>query len=1142
MKDAILYIDDENFNLTGFSAVFGKDFEIFTALSTAQSEDILAHHEIKVIISDQRMPGENGLNFFKRIRSSYPDQVFIILTGFVETDLVIETINHGDIFRFVIKPWDKTELEHAIKMAIKTYDLKKQNQILIKNLEEKNRELEIRNQDLITYSKALSNSEQMLKQAQRVTKIGHYTFNFQTDIWTSSESLDQVFGIGKEFSRTAKGWIQVVHPEFQNIMADYLANWVIGQKQRFDKVYKIKSIDTKTDKWVHGMGDLSFDDNGNLLELFGTIQDITEQVLAQEALKASELKFSTIFKSINDAIFVHPILETGYGKILEVNEVACKKYGYTREEFLQLTIADITVDPEIERMGIPSFSKELLTGGHVIFETVNKTKDGAELAVEINASIEKINNQEVIVAVVRDITERKKVQQELAESEAKFRQFFNKSSDAIFIANIETGLIVDANETAGKLMEMEVNEIIGLHQSQLHPDANNQTASELFKYHTNRILLNQMIPLTPLSLKTKSLKEIPVEIKSSAVTLNGQVLIMGIFRDISEREQSEKRLIESESKYKAAFKTSPDAIIITDYQGKLVDVNDGFVNTTQYAIEDVLGKTVMELGLWKELDERKILYSELDRLGEINNFEARFVRKDGLLMYGLVSAKTIELNGIKHILTIVRDITARKKLEQMIMDNEQLLNTVFESAPYIIAILDANQRVVKTNLKNSDLIKKNFPIENSEKLGYVLNCASLCKNLDRKTRNGHCSNCEILDIYEFTLSTGQPVLKRKVELQSIENGHPEKKYFLISTNSIRWNTENLVLVTFDDITEQKYIEEQLIISKEKAIYNEKRYSLLSNLTFEGIVIHQNGKILDVNKSFLKLTGYSSQEELVGKNLLKTVFPLEYHSLVLTKMKQEYTEPYENVLLKKDGTLVSVEIEARNFKQQNKTMRVVAFRDLSERKQTEKMILQAIIKTEEQDKERFAQELHDGLGPILSNVQMYFQWLADEDENKEFVLEKGLYTLKNAFHTLREISNNLSPHILHDFGLIKALHWFVDQIPQQTNLIVNITSNMSNERFENSIEVALYRVITELLNNTLKYAKANNLIIHLEKRDDRIMVYYKDDGIGLDIAKALKLQKGHGLANMMNRIRTLNGKFIPSSNPNEGLLVHISIPL
>jgi len=146
--DTILYIDDESNNLKVFRAVFSEYYTVLIANSTAEAYKILTQEEISVVISDQRMPVETGLDFIKRIHTEFPDIVFMILSGYSDFDVIVDAINSGLIYRFFNKPWDEQELLIDIKNAVERYSFLKENKYLLKNLEQQNIELQILKQNL----------------------------------------------------------------------------------------------------------------------------------------------------------------------------------------------------------------------------------------------------------------------------------------------------------------------------------------------------------------------------------------------------------------------------------------------------------------------------------------------------------------------------------------------------------------------------------------------------------------------------------------------------------------------------------------------------------------------------------------------------------------------------------------------------------------------------------------------------------------------------------------------------------------------------------------------------------------------------------------------------------------------------------
>jgi len=168
-----------------------------------------------------------------------------------------------------------------------------------------------------------------------------------------------------------------------------------------------------------------------------------------------------------------------------------------------------------------------------------------------------------------------------------------------------------------------------------------------------------------------------------------------------------------------------------------------------------------------------------------------------------------------------------------------------------------------------------------------------------------------------------------------------------------------------------------------------------------------------------------------------------------------------------------------------------------RKKNESKILSAIIETEEKERQFFARELHEGLGPLLSSVKMAISAFDKNLLNKKDVQIMGNAEnlIDESISTLKEISNKLSPHILNSFGLLKAVQSFITKLQIVKVPKIKLNSNIEDRRFSYNVEVVIYRVICEMINNTLKHARANNIYIDLLLEDELLKVIYIDDGIG-----------------------------------------------
>lgn len=210
------------------------------------------------------------------------------------------------------------------------------------------------------------------------------------------------------------------------------------------------------------------------------------------------------------------------------------------------------------------------------------------------------------------------------------------------------------------------------------------------------------------------------------------------------------------------------------------------------------------------------------------------------------------------------------------------------------------------------------------------------------------------------------------------------------------------------------------------------------------------------------------------------------------------------------------------------------------KENENRVFSAIVRTEENERQTFAKELHDGLGPILSSIKMAFSALNKDiatDDNKLIMLKTN-FAIDEAIITIKEISNKLSPHILANFGLERAIKSFFDTVMIKQNVAVAYKSNLEGKRYDFTVETVMYRVVCELITNTLRHAAAHNLSISLLYEDGILSMHYSDDGIGFDMEDMTN--KGMGLSNIESRVKSINGAIAIVSSPKNGMKVSINV--
>ncbi len=204
------------------------------------------------------------------------------------------------------------------------------------------------------------------------------------------------------------------------------------------------------------------------------------------------------------------------------------------------------------------------------------------------------------------------------------------------------------------------------------------------------------------------------------------------------------------------------------------------------------------------------------------------------------------------------------------------------------------------------------------------------------------------------------------------------------------------------------------------------------------------------------------------------------------------------------------------------------------------ILTAVLRTEERSRLNISKELHDGLGPLLSSAKMSLSALSNEGltaEQREIV-SNTTYVIDEAIRSVREISNNLSPQVLIDFGLAQAVHNFTSRCTALHGVGIRFSTSLRNERFDNNVEVIIYRVICELIHNSLKHSGCTSIKLTLNFDNKHILLDYSDNGRGFD-PKAM-IECGMGLSNISSRVNSLGGIFNIESAKGKGMSATIKV--
>lgn len=403
--------------------------------------------------------------------------------------------------------------------------------------------------------------------------------------------------------------------------------------------------------------------------------------------------------------------------------------------------------------------------------------------------------------------------------------------------------------------------------------------------------------------------------------------------------------------------------------------------------------------------------------------------------------------------------------------------------------------------------------------------------------DGKSSREKALTMHKNTLK-GEPV-----EFEWVHMNLLKEHLYIDVTLSLINKEKKLTMSTWRDVTSKKAAEKALLESEEKF-----RMLIENSPTFFWILDQK----LNLKYASFNVTQQFGVNPDEYKDKGKAFWSKIIHPQDLEKVINEFS------LIFLENKQFNIEYRIRNRNSQwtwvhsigEKSISVfgenIAFgisNDITEKKLTEQRVLQAIMQSEEKERSRIAKDLHDGVSPLLSAIKLFTQSISHSKDGimKTELSEKISSTIGEAIQSINEISANISPHILENFGLIIAVESFLNNILAHRKLNFSVESNIE-ERLSKVIEIALYRISIELINNTLKYANAAEILIEYSLNERNVQMKYKDDGVGFDIKNVLDNNIGMGLFNIKSRVNSLDGNIRISSKKNEGISVLLMIPI
>lgn len=654
----ILIIDDqpENLNILNLLiADFDRDFVVFATDNGYEGIELAKIKQPDLILLDIVMPDMDGFAVCKALKEdgSLKDIPVVLVTGYAQFMENMERAIELGAEGILKKPFEKKELFVHIKAMLKrksANDFKKSKTVEIMHL-------------IADQTKVLQLMEQQLNEAQAIASIGHWHLDLIKNTVEWSDEVYRIFGLKPaEIEPSYANFLKFIHPDERKIVDN---SYRTSVEQRTPYAIEHRLL-LKGDivKYVTQKCSTFYDDNGTPLRSIGTIMDITGRKQTELDLASERNRLAAILEGTNAGTWEWNVQtgETIY------NERWAEIIGYTLNEISPVSIETwirFAHPDDLERSNnlleahfrgeIPFYefeSRMKHKNGEWVWvldkgKVVSRTPDGKPL---------------MMYGTHIDITARKQSEQFYQESETQFKGLFDQAADAIFIADIESGIIMHANQNASKLLNYPPEKIIGKHQSELHPPQLKNENKEAFKKQIEELVaIERAMPVESIVLCSDG-NTIPVEIIASKVLFKGKACLMGIFRDISERKQSEielrqtqKYLAEKEAQYRLIAENATDLIYVfqlfpephyeyispscyqlTGYMPdegyrdpfvyhKFLNTPDGVEKFTQFLMDPSQPTTIEEV--WRRKDGKTIwveqaVSREFDKDGKLISFQS----------------------------------------------------------------------------------------------------------------------------------------------------------------------------------------------------------------------------------------------------------------------------------------------------------------------------------------------------------------------------------------------------------------------------------------------------------------------------------------------------------------------------------------
>lgn len=807
-----------------------------------------------------------------------------------------------------------------------------------------------------------------------------------------------------------------------------------------------------------------------------------------------------------------------------VNDKFTSLFGYSQEEMR--TVADwwplAYPDPDyrefvrVKWQGLIDNANQGV-GGSLAMEARVRCKDGCFRDIEFHVSM--VNDLYLVSFV--DLTERNRAMEDLRESESRYRDLVEHSEDLLGTHRLD-GQILTINEapcrrlgyTVEEAMKMKIQNLLSRRFKRLYPHF---VQHVLDTGHANGLM----------TVMTRNGEEriwdYTSTLRSEGVS---EPVIRGMAHDVTDRFRAEQALRHSEAKFSTAFRASPHAMVITSLRdGRFIDVNASFERQSGYDREEVLGKTLLEIGMWVDsADFAEIMADSLKRKKVVGR-KARLRTKAGRVVHALYSVEVIDIDGEPCALVAGEDVTVRLEIERALRESEGKFRLVADTVTAAIWLVQEEQFVY-------------FNQEFERLTGYSreeLFSMDPWDVVDPKFRGADLAHAQ-------TRFAGESVPSRCQLTIVTKDG--EKRWLDFSAALTEFNGKPALLASALDITATRRAEQEL---KEHAMYMD---ALIANVPLGIVIKDENQLVRFCNPAFEQMFLYA-QAEIQGMNLDDLIAPHDRQEAAqLSSAVQDGGVVHTTARRRrKDGTFLDVELHGvKIFSGKSFVGAFAIYQDITERRKSEEKLIamrNRLARAQEEERARIARDLHDDTGQRLALLSIDLEQLKQVSMKLKTSLTDQLEALVKAAGEItsdvHNVSRRLHPSQVELLGLAAALSNFCKDFAARNGMeIVFVTADLP-QRPPQDAALCLFRVAQEAIRNVQKHSGAPRALVRLDEVAGSMRLRVSDQGSGFD-QDSPDFAQGLGLLSMQERLHSLGGELFVHSRLGGGTCIEACIPL